>query len=85
MDDRQALIQNLADAGCDAALSRRFMTLLDRRQTRESLALLARHRRTLLDRCHAEERKISCLDYLIHQLEQTRPAPSGEKRRKTHE
>ncbi len=33
------------------------------------IRLLRRHRQTLLDRIHKEEAQISCLDYLVFQLE----------------
>ena len=31
--------------------------------------LLAGHRKKLLDHCHAAEKKIDCLDYLVYQME----------------
>ena len=37
---------------------------------KEELQILSRHRKTLLDRIHREERKIDCLDYLVYQIEQ---------------
>lgn len=69
LDEWQTLIQNLADAGCDAALTQQFLALMKEGRTEEGLALLAQHRKRLLDCCHAEERKIDCLDYLVYRLE----------------
>lgn len=69
MDERQAVLQNLMDAGCDAALSDQFVSLVERGQERAALALLARHRKNLLKSYHAAEKKIDCLDYLVYQME----------------
>lgn len=68
MDNKQAVIQNLADAGCDAKLTQQFLSLMEQGQEKAGLTLLARHRKNLLEHCHAEERKINCLDYLVYQL-----------------
>ena len=35
------------------------------------IALLELHRDDLLDNVHSEERKISCLDYLLYQIRKT--------------
>lgn len=67
---RQAITQNLADAGCDETLIRQFWQLMDQGKRRESLALLTRHRQCLLDSYHQARRKIDCLDYLVYQLKQ---------------
>lgn len=69
---RGELVQNLRDAGCDEDQIRRFLLLLDNDRCREALQLLGKHRQALLDRCHAEEHKIDCLDYLTYQMEQAR-------------
>ena len=63
------LIQNLKDAGCPEDLIGSFLELYRSGRTRDMLRLLQQHRRALLDGVHAEERKISCLDYLVYHLE----------------
>ena len=45
------------------------MTLDQERRTAELKRILARHRRTLLDALHADEKRIDCLDYLIYKIE----------------
>lgn len=70
VNEKQALIQNLTDAGCDAALQERFVLLVRQGREKKALALLAGHRRVLLEHCHEAERKIACLDYLVYQMEQ---------------
>lgn len=61
--------RNLRDAGCEDRFIRRFIQLLESGHRREAQILLEKHRRILLDRCHAEEQKINCLDYLSYQVE----------------
>lgn len=69
MEEKDALRRTLADAGCDSALTERFVLLAEQGREREGLALLSQHRRDLLERCHAAEKKIDCLDYLVYQME----------------
>ncbi len=68
-DTQGRLRENLADAGCGEELTRRFMALAEQGKTSEALALLAGHRKVLLDCCHAEQKKIDCLDYLVCRME----------------
>lgn len=68
--ERRGMVQNLRDAGCDEGQIRCFLQFLDDGRRREALQLLGKHRQVLLDRCHAEEHKIDCLDYLTYQMEQ---------------
>lgn len=71
MDTRktqETVTQNLMDAGCGEALIRQFRALAAAGRRRECLTLLARHRGRLLESCHAEQRKIDCLDYLVYQF-----------------
>jgi len=63
------LIQNLKDAGCPEDLIRQFMENYRSGRIKDSIRLLQQHRRTLLDRVHALERKIGCLDYLVYHME----------------
>lgn len=45
---------------------------LDReKRIAEMKRILARHRRTLLDTIHADQKKIDCLDYLVYQMEKS--------------
>jgi len=45
------------------------MALAEQGKTREALVLLAGHRKTLLDCCHAQQKKLDCLDYLVYRME----------------
>ena len=69
MKDTDALCQRLADAGCSDTMTTQCISLMEQGQEKEGFALLARHRKTLLEHCHAAERKIDCLDYLVYQVE----------------
>lgn len=56
----------LKDAGCEGE---EIKCLLDSfREPKQFLALLARHRASLLDEVHRGEKKIDCLDYLIYRI-----------------
>ncbi len=65
---REAVIQNLKDAGCNQVMIEQFLGYVKEGQTDEQLRLLIGQRKTLLERVHVEERKIDCLDYLVYQI-----------------
>ena len=66
----QAVVANLADAGCDKEQLEQFMDFLKSGRKEAGLSLLAKHRRFLLDCYHADQKKIDCLDYLIYKMNQ---------------
>ena len=68
-DVQGSLRENLLDAGCDPELTERFLALIGQGKEQEALALLTGHRKYLLDCCHAEQKKIDCLDYLLYRME----------------
>ena len=47
------------------------MECFDKADIDRQIALLELHRDDLLDNVHSEERKISCLDYLLYQIRKT--------------
>ena len=57
-DTEGILRQNLIDAGCDLGIVQQCMELARGQRTEEMKRILTRHRRTLLDTVHAEEKKI---------------------------
>lgn len=69
MMERDAVRQNLLDAGCRDELASQLCDLLAQGNQKEAMKLIARHRKQVLDCCHAEQKKIDCLDYLVYQLE----------------
>lgn len=76
MRSRESVIQNLEDAGCEMELIRDFMGWFDKGQQAKQLELLKHQREYLLGRVHTDERRISCLDYLIYQIQ---GKPTGKK------
>lgn len=64
--DKVDILQNLKDAGCDKNFIEEFLSLEEKAQ----LNLLARHRNSLLDSLHNNQKQIDCLDYLIFNLKQ---------------
>ena len=69
MDQRKLLMQNLEDAGCDEETVERCLDCARQGRTQEQLRLLSAHRRLLLDAVHRCEKQITCLDYLVFQIE----------------
>ena len=69
MGSREFVIQNLEDAGCETEMIRDFLGWLDKGQQTKQLELLEHQREYLLGRVHTDERRISCLDYLIYQIQ----------------
>lgn len=66
--DREAVAQNLRDAGCDQAFIERFLRALERGALEEQQRLLACQRCRLLECVHTQQKKLECLDYLRYQL-----------------
>ena len=64
----QPVIRNLKDAGCSRRDIEQFLALYQAGRTQEQLALLALPRQKQLDKVHAEEKRINCLDYLVYQI-----------------
>ena len=65
---KEALIQNLQDAGCNQKLIDKFFSLLDQKQFDQIFILLRKYRNTLLDNIHKQQKEIDILDYLIVNL-----------------
>lgn len=66
---RETIIQSLQDVGCDEKRIAEFLRYLDTDKKEKQLELLEYHRKELLDQIHREEKKISCLDYLVYQIQ----------------
>lgn len=65
---REAVVQNLKDAGCSIDMIENFMKSYDSENLSEQMLLLEKHRKQLLSRVHKEEKHITCLDYLVYEL-----------------
>lgn len=67
--EKNHIIQNLVDAGCDTDMIGNFLFLMERETYGEQIQLLGTHRKMLLEALHQEQKRIDCLDYLLYQLE----------------
>ena len=65
---KEALIQNLQDAGCNKKLIDNFFSLLEQKQFDQIYILLRKYRNTLLENIHKQQKEIDILDYLIVDL-----------------
>ena len=55
----------LSDAGCDEELIKQFETCQGSGRQKEQLRMLGDYRCLLLERIHAEQKKLDLLDYLV--------------------
>ena len=62
----ETILRNLIDAGCDEKTITSFGSC---KSVKDEIRLLEKHRVTLLDKSHAVNRQIACLDYLVYNLE----------------
>jgi len=62
------IIKNLEDAGCDEKCIKQFMECYRYGDKKEVLKTLAEHRESILDKLHAVQKEIDCLDYLVYQI-----------------
>jgi len=65
---REAVIQNLKDAGCAKEVIECCMACIEQGKKKELLKRLEEHRNGLLHKVHEEEKHIDCLDYLVYQI-----------------
>lgn len=66
---REAVIQNLRDAGCGQDIIKCCVACMEQGRKGELLKRLAEHRKDLLHRVHENEKQIDCLDYLVYQIQ----------------
>ena len=59
------IIQNLKDAGCDEDTIRTFLEDLQRGKRVTGIQLLEKHRCSLVDHLHQDQKQIDSLDYLL--------------------
>ena len=72
-----SLVRNLKDAGCGPLLIEKILALHESGNLREELRLLAAQRSGLLEKVHAAQKKVDCLDYLVFHMKQENPTNSG--------
>lgn len=65
---KEAIIQNLKDAGCNKKMIEEVLKLFSKDNKNEMLNILTNHRKDLLEKLHKNEKKLDNLDYLIIDL-----------------
>ncbi len=76
---KEAVIQNLKDAGCTQDIIEYCIACMEQGEKKELLKRLEEHRKSLLRKVHQakllsgkefclEEKQIDCLDYLVYQI-----------------
>ncbi len=65
---KEAVIQNLKDAGCAPDIIECYVACMEQGKKKELLKRLEEHRTGLLRKVHEEEKHIDCLDYLFYQI-----------------
>lgn len=64
----EKILRNLKDAGCDEFVIQKFFRLQGEGKIKEQLRLLSVQRAVLLDKIHANQKMIDCLDYLVYSM-----------------
>ena len=61
--------QNLLDAGCSRSQADTILSLHNAGRVAEAKQWLLRHRLFLMEELHADQRRLDCLDYLLHNMD----------------
>ena len=69
---RQAVMQNLFDAGCSKDMIDDLMKQLAEDDMESLLQMLEKHRACLLSMVHQKEKQIDCVDYLVYQIKRSK-------------
>ena len=64
----EMLITNLKDAGCDDKTIAAFLHYRQMNEQAKQMDLLKKHRHSLLDKIHEDQKAIDCLDYLVYRI-----------------
>ena len=65
---KEALVQNLKDAGCDSNTTNKFKDLLEQGKIEDIYVLFKKYRESLLNNIHKKQKEIDILDYLVLNL-----------------
>ena len=69
---RQAVMQNLIDAGCSKDMIDDLMKQLAEDDMESLLQMFEKHRACLLSMVHQKEKQIDCVDYLVYQIKRSK-------------
>lgn len=76
--EKEALLQNLQDAGCTQDIIEQFIKNYDADNSVNQISILAEYRNNLLSKVHEEQGKLDCLDYLLFQLRKERKITTSD-------
>ena len=68
--ERERLIQNLTDAGCNDEVKQKIVRFCGGGNLPDALHLMKQDRCRLMDELHETGRKVDCLDFLIRSTEE---------------
>lgn len=86
--EKEEIVQNLKDAGCDEKTVEKVTGCLAEGRTEDGLKTLEEHRRALLEHVHEGQKCIDCLDYLVYQVKKedsSNPARQPQREARTKE
>lgn len=66
--EKEDLLQNLLDAGCDQTLTGQCLKCMDAASEYKMYTLLQEHRTKILEAIHENQDRLECLDYLLYCL-----------------
>ena len=66
---KEAIIQNLKDAGCSHQQIQELLELYKQNKKEKIHKILDKHRKNVLNKVHESEKQIDCIDYFIYQIE----------------
>lgn len=67
-EQEQAYYKNLIDAGCSERAANQMIALLQSGKKGQMLKLLSEYRSELLNKLHADQRQLDCLDFFLYQI-----------------
>ena len=68
MESEERQLRHLADAGCGGKVAEKVLEMRRIGNRTGEKELFAKLRRTLLNRIHANQKKLDCLDFLLYQM-----------------
>lgn len=79
MNPEARVIENLQDAGCGKEFIDSFMALSREGKEKELFVMLSRHRASLLECVHLNNKWIDRLDYLVYRMKKEAEIKDGVK------
>lgn len=70
LENDEKVIPCLKDMGCSNEIIQSFMESCKKNDIEKQIMILKRHRCTLLEKIHADQKQIDCLDYLLFTIKQ---------------